>query len=381
MQVEPIFAEQYDPYYVGKQPSSSQHSHRSLGRALSAMKLEHNPLGALKAKGRLLRRKGDRHRIESTAITNCAGGPSGSPRSSFCKRRSLEDAERSGLHSPSFDSFCSAAHYSGSNNNPILLGDDKELHDPNFVRHNWEMMTGESGLFDDDGRHHLHPSSRSSSSPRYGQSQKGSSRRSTFSSSRASSSRPSSRSGSIDNGAGQFKMGLGLSAFDGLSSYSMHGSGAGRRNTQSSSTRGLQVEGSILRDEEAILDGDSSSDDDDDEDDYDEDDDDEQEAYTPPSRSSSMHRRRSPLSPGSPFVAVGDSRRPSTIASFPAATPSTSSSSAALSAAAAANRLQQRLESKSVPSASLSDPAWDGSPSGLPRTNLLLADRSLSEPV
>ncbi len=212
------------------------------------MKLDHNPFGALRAKSRSLRRKNDRTRIYASSTVACDGGMV-SPKLAH-GRLSHEDLTAHGAsRTSSVDSFglshhTHLHHADLATNSAVLLGDDKELHDPNFVRHNWEMMTGEALP---DNQLHIGRSA----SPRL------TSRRSTFSS-RTNSSRPSSRSGSETGGHHTPAFGLGVSAFSGLSSYSQ----AGRSSTRSSSTRGLQVEGSILRDEEAMLSDDDSSDDD-----------------------------------------------------------------------------------------------------------------------
>lgn len=183
----------------------------------------------------MLRLKSDKHRIGSSTLASCPG-PSGSPKLPPSRRLSNESADVSSANG--VDPFtCMYA-----DNKPVLLGDDKELHDPHFVRHNWEMMSGDASPM--DARSH---------SPWNNQR----SRRSTVSS-RASSSRPSSRSGSDAGNS----LAVGLGTFSGLSGMT---SPNRRRSTQPAFMSGLQVAGSILRDEEAMLDDDSSSSDDEEE--------------------------------------------------------------------------------------------------------------------
>lgn len=185
----------------------------------------------------MLRLKTDRHRIGSSTLSTCAG-PSGSPKLAPSRRLSSEATDVSFSGYRNVDSL--ACMY--DDNKPVLLGDDKELHDPHFVRHNWEMMSGDSS-----------PTGTRSHSPWHT-----SSRRSTVSS-RASSSRPPSFSGS-DVG---HSLAIGLGALSGLSGLP---SPNHRKSTQSSYMSGLQVAGSILRDEEAMLADDDSSSDEEDED-------------------------------------------------------------------------------------------------------------------
>lgn len=221
------------------------------------MKLDHNPFGVLRQKSRSLRRKHDHNRIHASSAVACDGRLT-SP------NLGLLQSSHEDLHAPHFSSRTSSADHHGnhhpsllhhqheySTNSPVLLGDDKELHDPNFVRHNWEMMSGESSLPDKQ----LHIGR--SASPHL------TSRRSTLSS-RTGSSRPSSR-GSEAGGHHTPGFGLGVNAFSGLSSYSQAASAGRAGGARSSSTRGLQVEGSILRDEEAILYSDEDSSDEEDE--------------------------------------------------------------------------------------------------------------------
>lgn len=223
------------------------------------MKLDQNPLGALRAKGRSLRRKNDRTRISASSTITCDGSLT-SPKLAQ-HRNSHEDLNASYTSSSRTSSIDTFGHHHHlhdhedfSTNSPVLLHGDKELHDPNFVRHNWEMMSGES-TYPDNQLHIGH-----AASPHL------TSRRSTLSSRTGGSSRPSSRSGSEAGGQHTPTFGLGVNAFSGLSSYSQAGSmGRASGARASSSSRGLQVEGSILRDEEAILDSDDDSSDDDNE--------------------------------------------------------------------------------------------------------------------
>lgn len=240
------------------------------------MKLDHTPFGALREKGRSLRRKGDRTRIQASSTVACDGsltspklsqhGLSHEDLPSSSRTSSTEHVGHHNHHLHYHEDF--------SNNSPVLLRGDKELHDPNFVRHNWEMMSGEPSFPDNQ----LHIGR--SQSPRL------TSRRSTLSS--RTSSRPSSRSGSETGGHHTPTFGLGVNAFSGLSSYGQGGSmGRASGARASSSNRGLQVEGSILRDEEAILDSeDDSSDDDDDQD----------QTYSPHHLQLPTSRRSSPSS-------------------------------------------------------------------------------------
>lgn len=245
----------------------------------TAMKLDHNPFGALRAKSRSLRRKSDRTRIQSSSTVACDGSIA-SPKLAHL-RLSHEDLPHTATSS--VDSFGHHHHNEYANNSPVLLGDDKELHDPNFVRHNWEMMSGESN-FHADNQLHIGRAA----SPRLH------SRRSTLSS-RTGSSRPSSRSGSDAGGHTQPTFGLGVNAFSGLSSYSQAGSVGRASGGRSSSTRGLQVEGSILRDEEAVLHSDDDSSDDEEDDEY---------IYRPPT---SRRTSPSPLAPLAPRTHVASS--------------------------------------------------------------------------
>ncbi|EST09854.1 hypothetical protein PSEUBRA_000245 [Kalmanozyma brasiliensis GHG001] len=253
------------------------------------MKLDQNPLGALRAKGRLLRRKSDRTRIQASSTVTCDGALT-SPKLSQ-HRLSNDDLKASynSSRSSSVDTF--GHHHSHDHedfpaNSPVLLRGDKELHDPNFVRHNWEMMSGESTYPDNQ----LHIGR--AASPHL------TSRRSTLSS-RTGSSRPSSRPSSRGSEAGGQhapSFGLAVNAFSGLSSYAQAGSmGRAGGSRASSSTRGLQVEGSILRDEEAILDSDDSSDDEEDEDDS-------RYGSTPSAYQLSTSRRSSPTPQPLPSV-------------------------------------------------------------------------------
>lgn len=220
------------------------------------MKLEHTPFGALREKSRSLRRKNDRTRIQASSAVTCDGSLVSPKVAHFQLSHDDVDSHHHHHHGPSrtssVDSFGLHSQHEYSTNSPVLFGGDKELHDPNFVRHNWEMMSGEATFPDNQ----LHIGR--SASPRL------TSRRSTLSS--RTSSRPSSRSGSEAGGHHTPTFGLGVNAFSGLSSYSQAGSG--RHGSRSSSTRGLQVEGSILRDEEAILYSDDDSSDDEDDDEY-----------------------------------------------------------------------------------------------------------------
>ena len=212
------------------------------------MKLEHARFSALREKGRSLRRKSDRTRIQASSSFTCDG--SSSLPEAAQHRVSHEDmpsstrtssVEHIGHHYYHHDEF--------SSNSPVVLSGDTELHDPNFIRHNWEMISGGS-MFPDNQLHIGR-----AASPKL------TSRRSTLSS--RTSSRPSSRSGSEAGGNHTATFGLGVSAFSGFSSYSQGGPmGRASGGRASSSMRGLQVEGSILRDEEAILDSDDDSSDD-----------------------------------------------------------------------------------------------------------------------
>ncbi|SJX60266.1 uncharacterized protein SRS1_11580 [Sporisorium reilianum f. sp. reilianum] len=221
------------------------------------MKFDHGPFGALRAKSRSLRHKNDRTRIQASSAIACDGGLT-SPKLAQ-HRHSHEDLTTSHGSSRTTSADSVAHHHlhdDFSTNSPVLLRGDKELHDPNFVRHNWEMMSGESTFPDNQ----LHIGR--AASPHL------TSRRSTLSS-RTGSSRPSSRSGSEAGSHHPPSFGLGVNAFSGLASYSKGGSvGRASGARSSSSTRGLQVEGSILRDEEAILDSDDDSSDDEDDDEY-----------------------------------------------------------------------------------------------------------------
>ncbi|SPO19875.1 uncharacterized protein UTRI_00272_B [Ustilago trichophora] len=221
------------------------------------MKLDHNPFGALREKSRSLRRKNARTRIQASSAVTCEGSLASPKVAHFQVSHEDLHAPHGASRTSSVDSFGLHQHLHHHNdfstNSPVLLGGDKELHDPNFVRHNWEMMSGETTFPDNQ----LHIGR--AASPHL------TSRRSTLSS-RTGSSRPSSRSGSEAGGHHTPTFGLGVNAFSGLSSYSQAGSVGRANGARSSSTRGLQVEGSILRDEEAVLDSDDdSSDDDDDE--------------------------------------------------------------------------------------------------------------------
>ncbi|SNX81539.1 uncharacterized protein MEPE_00244 [Melanopsichium pennsylvanicum] len=223
------------------------------------MKLDHNPFGVLREKSRSLRGKSDRTRIQASSAVTCEGSLT-SPKVAHFQPSHEGLAHQHPSLKSSVDSLAHHHHHHGhhrvhhhneiSTNSPILLGDDKELHDPNFVRHNWEMMSGEATYPDNQ----LHIGR--AASPHL------TSRRSTLSS-RTASSRPSSRSGSEAGGHHTPTFGLGVNAFSGLSSYSQTGSVGRAKGGRSSSTRGLLVEGSILRDEEAVLDSDDDSNDDD----------------------------------------------------------------------------------------------------------------------
>ncbi|GAC97812.1 alpha-1,3-glucan synthase Ags1 [Pseudozyma hubeiensis SY62] len=269
---------------------TAHHFLRILSAKLVRMKLDHTPFGALREKGRSLRRKGDRTRIQASSTVACDGSLT-SPKLSQ-HRLSHEDlpasSRTSSVEHVGHHNHHLHHHEDFSNNSPVLLRGDKELHDPNFVRHNWEMMSGDS-IFPDNQLHIGR-----SASPRL------TSRRSTLSS--RTSSRPSSRSGSETGGHHTPTFGLGVGAFSGLSSYAQGGSmGRASGARASSSNRGLQVEGSILRDEEAILDSDDGSSDDDDDDDY------QDERYSshhlqlPSSRRSSPSSGQVSLPPRSPL--------------------------------------------------------------------------------
>ncbi|KAJ1030419.1 hypothetical protein NDA16_001328 [Ustilago loliicola] len=244
------------------------------------MKLEHTPFGALREKSRSLRRKNDRSRIQASSAVTCDGSLVSPKVAHF--QLSHEDLDAHHHQGPSrtssVDSFGLHSQHEYPTNSPVLFGGDKELHDPNFVRHNWEMMSGEATFPDNQ----LHIGR--SASPRL------TSRRSTLSS--RTSSRPSSRYGSEAGGQHTPTFGLGVNAFSGLSSYSQAGSG--RHGSRSSSTRGLQVEGSILRDEEAILYSDDDSSDDEDDDDY------RHDLY--PSQRAYLHPNSATSSPPSPVL-------------------------------------------------------------------------------
>lgn len=229
------------------------------------MKLDHNPFGALREKSRSLRRNNDRTRIQASSAVTCQGSLASPKVAHFQASHEDLHAPHDASRTSSVDSFHLHQHLHHHNdfstNSPVLLSGDNELHDPNFVRHNWEMMSGETTFPDNQ----LHIGR--AASPHL------ISRRSTLSSrtgsSRPSCSRPSSRSGSEAGGHHTPTFGLGVNAFSGLASYSQSGSVGRANGARWSSTRGLQVEGSILRDEEAVLDNDDdSSDDDDDDDEY-----------------------------------------------------------------------------------------------------------------
>ncbi|TKY90460.1 hypothetical protein EX895_000458 [Sporisorium graminicola] len=226
------------------------------------MKLDQGPFGALRAKSRSLRHKNDRTRIQASSTIACDGTLTSPTLAQHCHSHEDLTATDGSSRTMCADKVAHHHHHAlghhddFSNNSPVLLRGDKELHDPNFVRHNWEMMTGESTYPDNQ----LHIGR--AASPHL------TSRRSTLSS-RTGSSRPSSRSGSEAGGHHTPSFGLGVNAFSGLASYSKGGSvGRAGGARSSSSMRGLQVEGSILRDEEAILDSDDDSSDDEDEDGY-----------------------------------------------------------------------------------------------------------------
>ncbi|KAJ1031864.1 hypothetical protein NDA13_002250 [Ustilago tritici] len=221
------------------------------------MKLEHTCFGALREKSRWLGRKSDRTRIQASSAVTCDGNFV-SPKVAHLQLSHEElDTHRHGgpSRTSSVDSFgLDHQQPEYSSNSPVLFGDDKELHDPNFVRHNWEMMSGEATLADSQ----LHIGC--VASPRL------TSRRSTLSS--RMSSRSCSRSGSEAGGHQTPTFGFGVKALSGLSSYAQAGSR--RQGSRTSRTKGLQIEGSILRDEEAILysDYDSSDEDEVEDDEY-----------------------------------------------------------------------------------------------------------------
>ncbi|KAJ1030863.1 hypothetical protein NDA18_002092 [Ustilago nuda] len=219
------------------------------------MKLEHTRFGALREKSRWLGRKSDRTRIQASSAVTCDGSFA-SPKVAHLQLSHEElDTHRHGgpSRTSSVGSFgLDHQQPEYSSNSPVLFGDDKELHDPNFVRHNWEMMSGEATLADSQ----LHIGC--VASPRL------TSRRSTLSS--RMSSRSCSHSGSDADGHQTRTFGFGVKALSGLSSYAHPGSR--HQGSRSSRTKGLQVEGSILRDEEAILYSDDDSSDEDEDDEY-----------------------------------------------------------------------------------------------------------------